>query len=155
MLAKGKRGAMPEKAQKRLQERRAEFRAEAKRLNLYEFRSEIVKFVQQELPSEPTSPRKREWGYSFGLNKGGPVYVNVGLDWDRLLPQCCVTFNEPAMDAIGESAIASLKKNFSDECFTYKSTVNCLKLALPKEKWAEMKGLLSEVLEKMVRGWKA
>ena len=145
-----KKRTMPEKAQKRLKERRAEFRAEVERSGLYEFRGEIVKFVQQRIPSEPTSPRKREWGVSFGLDKEGPVYVNVGLDWDRFIPQCCVTFNEPAVDAIGDSMIASLNDRFPDECYPYKSAVKCLKLALPKDKWAEMKEPLSKALERMV-----
>ena len=113
------------------------------------FRDQVVEFVKQKLPIEAQSPRERTWGASFGVEEGGPVYVNVSLDWQRGEPKCCLTFNQVAVDTIGE-AISLLKNDLFDQPSLDKD--GSLPLILSKDKWEEMKGPLSEVLEDMVRG---
>ena len=111
------------------------------------FRDQVVEFVKQRLPLDARSPRKRTWGVSFGVEEGGPVYVNVSLDWQRREPKCCVTFNRVAMDSAGGIILILTTYLYGQYL---KNRDGSYTFFLSKETWADIQPSLEESLEKMV-----
>lgn len=113
------------------------------------FRDQVVAFVKQKLPIEAQSPRERTWRISFGVEEGGPVYVNVSLDWQRRDPKCCLTFNRVAMDSARNSILILTTYLYGQHL---ESRDGSLSFFLSREKWADIQPPLESALEKMVAG---
>lgn len=129
-------------------------RANAAQRGVSDFIDEVAAFVEERTPAYKW-PGKT--GYAFALteytDEGRPsqrVYINVSLDWKR---RGClyIIFQERAVHAAGD-ALTAMRNSFPEQCKTNK--YNCLEVIVPRDKWADLKIVLENVLQRMVEGWK-